>query len=143
MDQPSFPVFDTPEAAEAAFYRAFTANDLAAMMAVWAPDDDIACIHPLSAALGGRDSIRQSWAAIFRNSPGMALRVDTARMVHEAGLAIHLVYEHIRPSDKSDFQPPVVATNVYRHSARGWHMILHHASPTPPLRAAAKSTVLH
>jgi ketosteroid isomerase-like protein len=137
------PVFQTPEAAEAAFYRAFTASDLAAMMAVWAPDDDIACIHPMSAPLGGREPIRQSWAGIFRNSSGMALRVDTARMVHEAGLAIHLVYEHIRPSDKSEFQPPVVATNVYRHSALGWHMILHHASPTPPPRAPARPTVLH
>lgn len=136
-------MFNNPEAAEAAFYHAFTANDLAGMMAVWAPDDDIACIHPMSSPLRGREPIRQSWGAIFRNSPGMTLRIDTERVVHEAGLAIHLVYEHIRPSNKSEFQPPVFATNVYRHSARGWHMILHHASPTPPTRAPAKSTVLH
>ncbi len=143
MDQPRIPVFDTPAAAEAAFYRAFTTNDLAAMMVVWAPEDDIACIHPMSAPLGGRASIHESWAAIFRNSPGMTLRVEVKRVMHEAGLAIHLVYEHIRANDKSEFQPPVVATNVYRHSARGWHMILHHASPTPPARTPSKSTVLH
>lgn len=143
MDQPRIPVFSTPAAAEEAFYRAFTDSDLAAMMSVWAPEDDIACIHPISAPLTGRASIQESWAAIFRNSPGMSLRVEIKRVTQQADLAMHLVYEHIRANDRRATQPPVIATNVYRHSARGWHMILHHASPTPPARTPGKPAVLH
>ena len=143
MDQPQAPVFDSPTAAEMAFYRALASNNLAGMMAVWAPEDDITCIHPMSTPLGGRTAIHESWAAIFRNSPGMTVRVETQRVIQEAGLAVHLVHEHIRASDRSQFQPPVVATNVYRQSAGGWHMILHHAAPTPPPRLPTKPAVLH
>ena len=46
--------FATPQEAEAAFYAALLKRDVEAMMAVWAEDAHIACIHPLGALSIGR-----------------------------------------------------------------------------------------
>ena len=53
--------YPTPEAAEAAFYAAFEARNLDAMMAVWAHNDSIACMHPLAAPLNGRAAVAAGW----------------------------------------------------------------------------------
>ncbi|MCX7273964.1 MAG: nuclear transport factor 2 family protein, partial [Burkholderiales bacterium] len=39
-------VFATAEAAEEAFYDAMQRGDAIAMMALWADDEDVACVHP-------------------------------------------------------------------------------------------------
>ena len=57
--------FSTPEAAETAFYAAFEARSLDAMMAVWSGDDGIACIHPLAAPLNGRAAVATGWHSMF------------------------------------------------------------------------------
>jgi hypothetical protein len=64
--------FPTPEAAESAFYAAFEARSLDAMMAVWAGDDSIACIHPLAAPLNGHARWRRAGAACSRRPDSSA-----------------------------------------------------------------------
>lgn len=123
--------FATPEEAEAAFYAAFEQTDLAAMMAVWAEDDNIVCVHPLGPTLVGRSAIEQSWAAIFQGSPQMRFRVEKQRCAEDAALAIHTVHEHIDLVGQQQPTSTVIATNVYQRAALGWYMILHHASPGP------------
>ena len=58
-------LFPTPQDAEAAFYEALTKGDLEAMMAVWADDDEVYCVHPNGARVTGVDQVRESWRQIF------------------------------------------------------------------------------
>ena len=48
--------------AEAAFYEAFEKADIDEMMAVWADDVDVVCVHPMGPRLEGRDAIRAKLA---------------------------------------------------------------------------------
>jgi ketosteroid isomerase-like protein len=134
-------VFSSPEAVEEAFYRALQTGDLNLMMAVWDEDDNISCVHPGGQRLDGRAAVRQSWEAIFSNSPGMAFRLTDISHYYDQNLAVHVLHEHIRLGKDSLPQAPVVATNVYRLTGNGWRMVMHHASPT---RAASeRPTALH
>lgn len=123
----------SPEAAEAAFYAAFQRGSLEAMMAVWAPNGPIECIHPLGERLRGALAIRESWRAIFEDSPPLRLHIAQRQVLRSDALAVHIVHEHVGVGDAEPNAVPIVATNVYRLDARGWHMVLHHASP---MRAA-------
>ena len=131
----------TPQEAEAAFYAAFIKRDVNAMMAVWAEDDGITCIHPIGTILKGREAIRESWESMFRNAPEMQIVINERSRSQNHGLAIHTVEEHIRVSNKPP-SAPVHATNVYRLTETGWRLVLHHASPSPP-PAKADMPTLH
>ncbi len=123
--------YDTPQEAEAAFYAAFMKHDVNAMMAVWAGDEKITCIHPLSPVLTGPEAIRDSWVALFRNAPDMQFIISERSRMQDGELAIHIVEEHIRVKNQAP-AAPVYATNVYRLTEAGWRMVLHHATPSPP-----------
>lgn len=134
-------VFSSPEAAEEAFYRAMQKNDLELMMAVWAEDDNISCVHPGGQRLDGRAAVRASFEQILTDSPGMQFRLSDVSQFYDQNLAVRVLHEHIRVGKDSHFQPPVVATNIYHLTDNGWRMVMHHASPT---RSAAKpSSSLH
>ncbi len=119
--------FSSAEQAEAAFYAAFEAADLEAMMRVWACDPDVVCIHPRGPRLAGRDDIRASWRLIFGNPSGMRLRPNVEHSWRSAYLATHLVTENIFVA-ADDLHASVLATNIYRLGEDGWRMVLHHAS---------------
>jgi hypothetical protein len=40
------PIYTTPTDAALAFYQAFEAKDVDAMMTTWAEDEEIVCVHP-------------------------------------------------------------------------------------------------
>jgi len=125
-------IFPTAQDAENAFYEALETRDLDAMMAVWAEDEDIVCVHPGGARLNGQDQVRESWARIFAAGP--RARIHTTQQVAISGmmLAVHSVFETFSIEGRKEPQPlPVVATNVYLRTAAGWRMIVHHASPAP------------
>ncbi|MDW8469225.1 MAG: nuclear transport factor 2 family protein [Burkholderiales bacterium] len=123
--------FPTAQDAENAFYEAIETADLEAMMAVWAEDEEIVCVHPGGPRLAGAEEVRDSWRAIFAGGPGM--RIRPVRRVAITGMmfAVHSVHEAITVPGEPRPQPPVVATNVYVRTASGWRMIVHHASPAP------------
>lgn len=122
--------FYSAEEAEAAFYRAFERHDLDAMMSVWADEASVVCVHPGGPMLIGREAVRASWEQILAGSGTLSFVVQEVRREARDGLAVHVVQEHIRSGDEPA-GPPVLATNVYRLTDRGWRMILHHASPSP------------
>jgi ketosteroid isomerase-like protein len=62
-------IFPTAQDAENAFYEALERCDLDGMMAVWAEDDEIICVHPTGPRLSGPEQIRESWARIFSGGP--------------------------------------------------------------------------
>ena len=144
-------IFPTAQDAENAFYEALERSDLDAMMAVWAEDEDIVCVHPAGPRLTGQDQIRESWARIFAAGPRARVHITNQVAISGMMLAVHSVHENftIEGQPRSDAQPvPVVATNVYLRTAAGWRMIVHHASPAPaaPAPAAARDAgpkILH
>src|SRR3989442_6771175 len=79
-------IFPTAQDAENAFYEALERCDLDAMMAVWAEDEDIFCIHPTGARLTGQDEVRSSWAKIFAGGAGA--RVQISDQVAVSGVMI-------------------------------------------------------
>jgi ketosteroid isomerase-like protein len=143
-------LFATPQDAESAFYEALTKADLDAMMAVWADDDDIFCVHPNGARLSGVERVRESWRQIFASGQTLRFQLREQQQVQGMMLSVHSVYETIAVAGEPRPRAPVIATNVYLRTERGWRMVAHHASPAPasattadpePRRAAAPKTL--
>jgi len=124
-------LFATPQDAESAFYEALAKGDLDAMMAVWADDDDIYCVHPGGARLCGVEQVRESWRQIFASGQGLRFQLREQQQVNGMMLSVHSVYEYITVAGEPRPRGPVVATNVYFRTERGWRMVAHHASPAP------------
>ncbi len=138
--------FLSPESAETAFYAAFETRDLGSMMAVWADDDSIACIHPLAAPLDGRTAVAAGWRSMFEAAGQFQVRIEVAHDIREPNQVIRIVREYLTIGQETEPRSPILATNVYRKDDAGWHMILHHASPlhvgdTSPTRTP--NIVLH
>lgn len=134
--------FQTPQAAEAAFYAAFERADLEAMMLVWAEDESVICIHPTGPYLRGRKDIRASWEQIFAPGARLKFTLKDSRRTRDSLLSIHVLRECIRVNGVP--QGVMLATNVYQFTDDGWRMTLHHASPEPDGQAAAWETeILH
>lgn len=117
--------------AEAAFYAAFAAADVEAMMLVWAATFEVACIHPSGPRLEGVPAIRRSWELIFRDRIPRQFKLRGRLIVGEGDCRIHLLEETITVPGSNFRAPPVLATNVYQRLHGGWFMVLHHASVAP------------
>jgi len=138
-------IFPTAQDAENAFYEALETRDLDAMMAVWAEDEDILCVHPLGTRLTGQDQVRESWAKIFAAEAGARVHVSHQVAISGMMIAVHSVQENFtleaerRGQQGADTRPaPIVATNIYLRAGAGWRMIVHHASPAPGEAEAPK-----
>lgn len=127
--QPLQMTWTTPEAAQQAFYAAFEAGDLAAMMQVWADLPEICCIHPMGKALRGLAAVQEGWAGIFASGMRLHFVLEPLQWQRTDELAISVLIEHIHVAGEIRPRPPILATNVFRQMADGWRMLLHHASP--------------
>ena len=123
--------YESPQAAEAAFYDAFERRDLAAMANVWDHHAEVSCIHPGGPRLDDIDMILESWRAIFEGGQRLRLERVGIAPISGADIAVHCLYEVIRFGARFGQQGVVVATNVYRRTEHGWRMVIHHASPDP------------
>ena len=136
------PIYTTPQDAAAAFYQAFEARDLDAMMATWADDEDIVCVHPGGPRLVGFEAVRAAWEALFSGDARLKFRLEAAIAIDTVGLAVQSVTEHVFLADGSP-RGLAVATNIFMRTPLGWRMVCHHASPAPPVAVAAPSGPLH
>jgi ketosteroid isomerase-like protein len=132
-------IFPTAQDAENAFYEALERCDLEGMMAVWAEDDEIVCVHPAGGRLTGQDQVRESWAKIFAAGPRARVTIDRQVAISGMMLEVHSVFETFTLPEAKEQPAPIVATNVYLRTAAGWRMIVHHASPAPGQTQAAHS----
>jgi ketosteroid isomerase-like protein len=115
--------------ANARFYRAFEALDLAAMDAVWSHDEDVNCVHPGWPLLTGWDAVRESWRAIFANTEEMRFTIAEVRVVVHGDLAWVTCTENILSDVGGRVGvTAILATNLFAHAADGWRMVHHHAS---------------
>jgi|TARA_Y100000814_G_scaffold284536_1_gene251556 ketosteroid isomerase-like protein len=124
-------LFDSARKAETAFYEAFEHADLRAMMEVW-DTHSCACIHPMNDRIEGFNAISDSWQLIFESNAQLRFYLTETRYLVEADLAVHQVLENISFVNRVERrEAKMLATNVYRATAAGWKMVLHHASPAP------------
>jgi ketosteroid isomerase-like protein len=114
---------------EAAFYEALQLGDIDKLMACWADEDDIVCVHPGGARSVGVLAIRSAFEALFAHGTVRA-QVEHVRRVETLGASIHSVLERVQVmTGKGPAQAYVIATNVYLKTPQGWRMVAHHASP--------------
>ena len=113
---------DAVLAANAAYYRAFSAGDFAAMSRIWA-EDGVSCVHPGWMPLIGRDSVVDSYRAILTGPSRVRIahRDDAAIVTGDEGrvLCIEIV----------EGAALLAATNFFRRVGGGWRMVHHQASP--------------
>jgi uncharacterized protein (TIGR02246 family) len=119
----------SPDEIEQQFYDALQSGDIDALMAVWADDDDIFCVHPGGPRVVGPAAIRAAFEGIFGNGSVNA-QPEKVRRVQGPACAVHSVLEQVRVmTDEGPHSAWVIATNVYLQTARGWRLVAHHASP--------------
>ena len=139
-------VFATAEAAEEAFYDAMQRGDVAGMMALWADDEDVVCVHPSGARLVGLQAIRNSFEEIFAQG-GVNVRPAELRVHLGALIAVHNLIEKVMVDGRMGTEiVECVATNVYLKDARGWRIVVHHSAPagdSPSAELESGSSVLH
>lgn len=120
---------------EAAFYEALQKGDIEKLMACWADEDEVVCVHPGGPRVVGTLAIRAAFDAMFSNG-SIRARPQQVRKVESLTSVVHNVLERIEVlTESGPAHAYVLATNVYHRTAQGWRMVLHHASPGTPNEA--------
>lgn len=114
---------------EQQFYEALRRGDIEQLMAVWADEDDIVCVHPGGARLIGPGAIRAAFDRMFAHGTIDAQPERVHRVLTHSS-AVHSVLERVHVLTGQGPQTAfVIATNVYVKVAQGWRLAAHHASP--------------
>jgi ketosteroid isomerase-like protein len=142
---PSAVLGGSADEVEAQFYEALQSADIDKLMALWADDDEIVCVHPGGARLVGAQAIRASFEAIFANG-AIPVRPEGVHRLQWHGGSLHHLLERIEVKTDEGLQVAyVVASNVYVKTSQGWRLAAHHASPgladAPPATADAPNTL--
>src|SRR6516165_11580140 len=134
MAKPRTPtIFTSPQDAALAFYQAFEGRDIEAMMAAWAEDEDIVCIHPGGTRLVGYDAVRAGWEQLFAGDARLTFRLDQVVVIETVGLAMQSAVEHVTLGSDGSPRGTAICTNVFLRTPSGWRIVMHHASPAPPV----------
>lgn len=114
---------------EAAFYEALQSADIDRLMACWADEDEIVCVHPGGPRVVGPVAIRATFEAMFANG-SIRARPERVRKIESVGCCVHHLIEKVEVSTPAGAREAwVIATNVYHKTAQGWRLVAHHASP--------------
>ncbi|MDO8252136.1 MAG: nuclear transport factor 2 family protein [Rhodoferax sp.] len=125
----AIPVDGSADDIEAAFYEALQTANLEKLMACWADEDEIVCVHPGGPRLVGVGAIRAAFEAMFSNGSIRAWP-EGVRKIESLASSVHNVRERIDVlTEEGPREAYVIATNVYHKTAQGWRMVAHHASP--------------
>jgi ketosteroid isomerase-like protein len=115
---------------EAAFYDALQNGDVDKLMACWADEDDIFCIHPGGPRVVGATAIRATFEAMFANGGSIRAWPEKVRKTVSVASSVHNLLERVEVlTPEGPAQAWVIATNVYHRTAQGWRLVAHHASP--------------
>lgn len=141
-------MYETPAAAEQAFYTAIEQKDMDTMLRVWLDSEHVICIHPMGARLQGKSAVLSSWQQIFTHDDTLHFDINDVDRQLSGKLAVHILHEHVTPSGTPARTTIIETTNVYKQTENGWCMILHHASVSPNTTAKNKdpqqtATTLH
>ena len=136
-------IFTTPADAALAFYQAFEARDIDAMMATWADDEEIVCVHPGGVRMIGYDAVRAGWEQIFAGDARLSFRLDDVVVIDTVGLAMQSAVEHITLVSDGSSRGAAICTNVFLRTPSGWRLVAHHASPAPATVPGLPTGPLH
>ncbi len=136
------PIYTSPQDAALAFYQAFESRDLDAMMAAWADDEEIVCVHPGGSRMVGYDAVRSAWEQLFQGDTKLSFRLEEVVVLETVGLAMQSAVEHVATADGTA-RGAAAATNVFLRTPSGWRMVCHHASPMAAVTMPAPSGPLH
>jgi ketosteroid isomerase-like protein len=136
----------SPDDVEQAFYEALHDADLDKLMACWAEEDDIVCVHPGGGRMIGASAIRAVFETMFNNGSVQA-HPERVHKIESLACSVHHLVERVELiTPQGAKQAYVIATNVYHKTAQGWRMVAHHASPGTAKDATDTSlqpTLLH
>ncbi|HYD75139.1 YybH family protein [Ramlibacter sp.] len=114
---------------EAAFYDALQNADIDKLMACWADEDEIVCIHPGGPRVVGAAAIRATFEAMFANGSIRAWP-ERVRKIESVASCVHNLLEKVEVlTPEGPRHAWVIATNIYHRTAQGWRLVAHHASP--------------
>ena len=126
---PPATVGGSPDNIEAAFYEAMRSADIGKLMACWADEDEIVCVHPGGPRLMGAGAIRAAFDLMFVNG-NIQVWPEGICQIESLTSVVRSVRERIEVrTDAGLREAYVIATNVYHKTAQGWRMVVHHASP--------------
>ncbi|HEY8358881.1 MAG TPA: nuclear transport factor 2 family protein [Ramlibacter sp.] len=115
---------------EAAFYDALQHGDIEKLMACWADEDEIFCIHPGGPRVIGATAIRATFEAMFADGGAVRAWPERLRKINSMASSVHNVLERVEVlTEQGTAHAWVMATNVYHRTAQGWRLVAHHASP--------------
>ena len=122
-------IFASASAVEEAFYAALAHADAAGVMALWADDEEVICIHPGGRRLTGLHAVRRSFEEILSRGP-LSVRIQSVQVFQSATLAVHNLIEQISVASERGLElVNVLTTNVYIKTSAGWQLLVHHAAP--------------
>jgi len=107
--------------ANEAFYAAFAAKDLAAMVDVWSAGEPLYCLHPGWPLLVGQDAVMQSWAGIF-GSGGPTIEGEAQTAYAEGQVGLVICTERLGNG-------VLAASNLFRLEGGRWRLFHHQAGP--------------
>ena len=144
---PAANLIGSADEVEAEFYEALRRGDLERLMALWADDDEIVCVHPGGTRIVGSAAIRASFEPILATG-GIPVRPEQVHRLAAMGSALHHLVERVEVRGEQGPQTAwVTATNLYLKTARGWRLASHHASPAlghePPVVGGEAPSTLH
>ncbi|MBS0509516.1 MAG: nuclear transport factor 2 family protein [Proteobacteria bacterium] len=133
----------SPDELEAAFYDALQQGDLERLMACWADEDEIVCVHPGGTRLLGPLAIRAAYAAMLERG-GLQVQATQVHRVQALASSVHSVLELVRVALPDGAREAVAqATNVYHKTPRGWRLVAHHASASELPEAGQRPSSAH
>jgi ketosteroid isomerase-like protein len=136
-------IFTSPQDAAVAFYQAFEAKDVEAMMAAWAEDEEIVCVHPGGSRLVGYDAVRAGWEQLFAGDTKLSFALDEVVTLDTVGMSMQSAIEHVTVGDDNKPRGAAIATNIFLRTPSGWRIVMHHASPAPSMVVAPPAGPLH
>ncbi|MBA2698304.1 MAG: nuclear transport factor 2 family protein [Nocardioidaceae bacterium] len=116
------------------FYAAFERADFDAMAAIWADDDAVVCVHPGASPIRGRRDVMRSWLALMAHAQYIQFFLTDIEAAVVDDIATVTCRENVLSAGadmpKDSFAGgSAAATNVFRRTAGGWRLWVHHASP--------------
>lgn len=113
---------------EASFYEALQSGDIERLMACWADEDDVVCIHPGSPRLVGLGAVRAAFEMVLSHG-AVRIQVESLRKIESMTSAVHSVRERLDIlTSEGSVEAFAIATNVYFKTTQGWRMVAHHVS---------------
>ncbi|WP_180128604.1 nuclear transport factor 2 family protein [Rhodoferax sp. BLA1] len=113
---------------ETSFYEALQSGDIERLMACWADEDDVVCIHPGSPRLVGLGAVRAAFEMVLSHG-AVRIQVESLRKIESMTSAVHSVRERLDIlTSEGSVEAFAIATNVYFKTTQGWRMVAHHVS---------------